>query len=285
MSAAALALVLPSAVAHATWNMLAKRSNGGLPYVWLAGAMSSLLMVPVVIGVALAGEAHMKPEAVPWMVASGAIHIGYYTMLQRGYGSGDLSVVYPLARGTGPLLATVGAVVILSESPSALTLLGAGAILSAIMLIGLSALRRSAHQRRAALYALATGAFIATYTLWDKHGVDGLGTSPVVYLFGGEVVRTAVMLPLALRRREETLFEWREHRTEVMGNAVLAPISYGLFLSALALAPVSAVAPLRECGILLGVVLGGQLLSEPDTGRRALAAAAMIVGIAALASG
>jgi drug/metabolite transporter (DMT)-like permease len=286
VTGAALALVLPSAAAHATWNMLAKRSDGGLVFVWLGGVLGLVPLTCAALVVVAIGDAGLSAAAVGWMAGSAAIHAVYFLTLQRGYRSADLSVVYPLARGTGPLLAFVAAIVLLDESPDALQVLGAAAIVGSVLSLGLHGARRSGDQRAGAAYALVTGVLIAGYTLWDKHGVDGIDTNPVIYLLGVEIARATLVAPLALRRgRDAIAREWRANGDELRGFAILAPLSYVLFLSALALAPVTLVAPLRELSILIGVALGGQLLAEEDTPMRAVAAVAMVFGVVAISVG
>ncbi len=135
------------------------------------------------------------------------------------------------------------------------------------------------------LWALVTGVLISAYTLWDKHGVDGLDVQPVVYLCGVEICRLLLFLPLMRGRREELAETWRTNRGHLAGFGLMAPLSYGLFLSALALAPVTLVAPLRELSILFGVVLGGQFLAEGHTWSRALVAVVIVAGVSAIAVG
>lgn len=105
MSAAVLGLVLVAAVLHATWNVLAKRASGGIAFIWLSFLMSIVLYTPVAVAVAIVTHAHVGPVQIAFMAGNGALHLVYFVTLQRGYRSGDLSVVYPLARGTGPLIA------------------------------------------------------------------------------------------------------------------------------------------------------------------------------------
>ena len=287
MTAAALALVIPSAAAHAGWNLLAKSSGGGLPYIWLGGILSLGVLVPASAIAALAAgeDLGLSASAAAWMAGAAAIHGTYFFTLQSGYRAADLSVVYPLARGTGPLLSFVVAIAILGESPTALQALGALMIVGAVLALGLTAARRAPHHRAGILWALATGALIATYTLWDKHGVDGLDVQPIAYLCGVELCRALLFAPLVARRREELTAEWSENRRNLIGFALMAPLSYVLFLFALALAPVTLVAPLRELSILFGVALGGQFLAEGHTWSRALAAAVVVAGVSAISVG
>jgi uncharacterized membrane protein len=222
MTPLALGLVLAAAWCHASWNLLLKRAGGGLGgsavFVWLFLAVAAVIWAPIAIAVAVIERPHIGGAQLLFMGGSGVLHLGYFLLLQRGYGKGDLSVVYPLARGTGPVLATVGAVVVLSEHPSALGLAG-----GALVACGILSLGRGGRTPAAVGYALATGALIAVYTLWDKHGVDALAVPPVLYDWVGNAVRSALLAPLAFRRRDELRSIWRVHRLDVLGIAVLAP--------------------------------------------------------------
>ena len=283
----ALVLVLAAAVFHATWNLLAKRvGSGGAVFVWLFGAFSVLIYAPLALGVILLQGPHLGPAQLAFMFGSGALHLGYFVVLQRGYAVGDLSLVYPLARGTGPLLATVGAVVLLGERPGVVAVCG---IL--LITLGVFLLTREPGSFRGpglgmgVVYGLLTGGFIAAYTLWDKHAVSALLIPPLLQSWATTVVTVALLTPLALRHRKEALSLWRAHRPEVLGVAVLSPLSYILVLTALVFTPVSYVAPAREISILIGVLMGTQLLAEGHAASRLLAAGAMVAGVVALALG
>jgi drug/metabolite transporter (DMT)-like permease len=291
MTFLALALVLAAAVFHATWNLLAKRvGEGGAVFVWLFGLFSVLLYAPLALVVILVQGPHLGTAQLVFMFGSGVLHLGYFVALQRGYSVGDLSLVYPLARGTGPLLATVGAVLLLGERPGALAISGVLLItLGVFLLTGESGSVRGGGLgrglRRGVFYGLLTGGFIAAYTLWDKHAVSALLIPPLLQSWATTVVTVGLLTPLALRRREKALSLWRAHKPEILGVAVLSPLSYILVLTALVFTPVSYVAPTREISILIGVLMGTQLLAEGHTTGRLVAAAAMVAGVAALALG
>jgi drug/metabolite transporter (DMT)-like permease len=283
----ALVLVLVAAVFHATWNLLAKRVGaGGAVFVWLFGLLSVFIYAPLALGVILLQAPHLGPAQLVFMFGSGALHLGYFVVLQRGYAVGDLSLVYPLARGTGPLLATVGAVILLGERPGAVAVSG---IL--LITLGVFLLTREPGGFRGpglglgVVYGLLTGVFIAAYTLWDKHAVSALLIPPLLQSWATTLVTVALLTPLAVRHRKEALSLWRARKPEVLGIAVLSPLSYILVLTALVFTPVSYVAPAREISILIGVVMGTQLLAEGQAASRLLAAGAMVVGVAALALG
>lgn len=286
MTTFALALVLASAVAHATWNLFAKRSGGGVPFLWLALTLSIPLYAPIAVAAVLLSGAHIGPVEIAWMFVNGALNVAYFIFLQRGYRAGDLSIVYPLARGTGPVLATIGAILIFGERPTPLAI--AGAVSIAVGVFVLTGDPRKLRERgvgTAVTYALLTGVTIATYTLWDKRGVSVLLIPPVLYEWGSNVARCLILTPFALPRWAEVRREWSANRTAALAVASLSPLAYMLVLTALAISPVSYVAPAREIGILLGVFIGARTLAEADIGRRSVAAALMVGGVIALALG
>jgi drug/metabolite transporter (DMT)-like permease len=288
-------LVLTAGLFHALWNLLAKRAGGGgAPFVWLYTALSALLYTPVATApVFILGETHMSAVGLLFVLGTAVLHIGYFLSLQKGYAVGDLSLVYPLARGTGPLLASAAAIAIFGERPGPVAVLGilliGGGVFalaweSAGSTTGACPAERRA-RRLGVAYGVLTGAFIAGYTLWDKQAVSGLALSPVLYYWAALSVQALLLAPVALRRKDEVRAAWRTHRPEVLGVAVLSPLSYLLILTALVFAPVSHVAPAREVGILIGTALGGGLLREGNAPRRLLAAGAIVTGIVALVLG
>ena len=135
------------------------------------------------------------------------------------------------------------------------------------------------------IYGLLTGAFIAAYTIWDKHAVSALLIPPLLQSWVTTLVTTGLLTPLAVRHRGKVLAIWREHKIEAFGVAVLSPLSYILVLTALVFTPVSYVAPAREISILIGAAMGASLLAEGDVRRRLAAATVMVLGFAALALG
>lgn len=280
MSPLILSLVLVAAVVHAAWNLLAKPAGGGVAFVWLCAAVSALLWLPVAAVAQAVDPGRIDLTAAGLMAGAGVMHALYFVALQRGYAEGDLSLVYPLARGVGPLLSTAAAIAVLGERPSLLALAGAVAILgSVLLLVG------SPRGGAGAGWAVLTGVAIASYTLWDKHAVDGAGVEPIAYFCGTSLANAAVLTPWALARREAVATAWRDTRRQVLGVGALSPLAYVLVLYALVHAPVSAVAPAREVSIVIGATLGTTLLAEGDRRRRLLAAAGTLAGITLLALG
>lgn len=288
MTVPALLLVLAAAFAHAIWNLAAKRSGGGLPFVWLTGLVSFAFYVPVVALYAWWRPFDLPAGTWPVIVGSGLIKTAYALLLQRGYRHGDFSLVYPLARGTGPLLSTLAAIAIFSERPTPLALAGGAMIVASVFHLtgGGSVLHADrAHLRRGLIYGFVCGCCIAAYTVWDQRAVSHLGLPPPFYDFGTQVVLFVVLTPFALPRRTEVALAWREHRGKVLTVAFLAPTAYILILTAMTFTPVSYIAPAREISILFGTLLGARVLKEADGRRRILAATGMVAGVIALALG
>lgn len=297
MSALGVALVLASAVCHATWNLFAKRAEaGGAAFVWLMATAGAALYAPAAAVVFLVvRHGHVTGAQGIAFAGSAVLHAVYFSVLQRGYREGDLSVVYPVARGTGPLLASVGAVVLLGERPSPLGGAGIALICVGIFLLGLpdrtaaprsaAAARRNRAAHTGFLFGLLTGVLIAVYTVWDGHAVADLHAAPVLLMWTDDFGRFVLLAPLVARRADLVRETWAEHRWRVLGGGLLSPLSYILVLTALTFSPVTAVAPLRECSVLLGVLFGARLLAEGGVKRRLAASAAVVAGAAAVALG
>lgn len=286
MTSFALALVLASAFIHATWNLLAKRAGGGAAFLWLFAALSALFYAPIVFAVIIFQQPHISAITLLFILGSAIIHIGYFLLLQRGYRTGDLSLVYPLARGTGPIISTTAAIVFLGERPTLIAL--SGAILIAIgvfLFTGSPRQLRNTGSYQAVAYALLTGILIAAYTLWDKYAVSVQLIPPLLFDWSCNLGRTALLTPFALLNWEDVCMEWRTHRFEAIGVALLSPLAYILVLTALVISPVSYVAPAREISILIGAVMGTRLLKEGSAPRRLVAASTMVLGVVALAVG
>ena len=281
MTLFALTLLLAAAFIHATWNLLLKRAEGGPVFQWLFAVLSVGLYLPAVLVLCWYRPFHLDAKVVAVMAGSSLLHTLYYGVLQRGYRAGDLSVVYPLARGTGPFLAVIGAVLIFGERPGAGVLAGGLLIiLGVFVLSGGGAWSRSDGPARAAvIYGLATGVVIASYTLWDKNAVSGWSIAPLLLDWGTNCGRSILLAPIAMRRRGELRAAWQEHRREALGVALLNPLAYILVLTALQVTPVSHIAPAREISILIGSLMGIRLLGEGNPKIRLLGATSMTLGL------
>ena len=285
MTLGALILILAAAFIHASWNLLNKRASGHVTFTWLVAVLSAIFYTPVALAVIFVTHLEIGVVELGLMAGSAALHSAYFILLNQGYRIGDLSLVYPLARGTGQLLSTIAAILLLGERPSALAVAGALLIICGVVVITGSPKSLRGSVKTAVLYAAVTGLFIAAYTLWDKQAVSRFAVPPLILDWGSNLGRTIFLTSLPARYPRETRVEWREHRFEAIGVAVLAPLSYILVLTAMQFTPVSYVAPAREISILIGTAMGTRLLAEGDGPRRLIAASAMVLGVVALAIG
>jgi drug/metabolite transporter (DMT)-like permease len=284
----ALALVLFSAFVHASWNFLLKKSGGGAGLITAANAVSLVAYAPLAAALAWYSGYRPEPMHLVLMLASGMIHTAYFLLLDRAYRSGgDLSIVYPLARSTGPLLTVGVAILLLGERPSTIAI--GGAILigaSALLLAGNPFAWHKSEARHAVGFALLTGCVIAAYTIFDKASVANWLIPPLIYDWGCNAFRVCVLVPSTRTRAPGAISRaWREKRAAVIAIALLSPLSYILVLTAMVFTPVSLVAPAREVSILFAALMGAHFLREGDLARRVVAALGMVLGISGLALG
>jgi drug/metabolite transporter (DMT)-like permease len=294
MTPLALALVLAAALCHATWNLVAKKSGGGGNFFVLMGSiLVTILWLPVVIWTGYQEVSHWGWTAWAMLSASAVVHVLYFRSLLHGYAVSDLTVVYPVARGSGPLLSSIGALLLMGEHMSVLSGIGALLVVAGVFLIaGGPGLWREAHDpskrervKRGLLWGAITGGFIAGYTVIDGYAVKVLLISPILVDYVGNVLRVPVMLPFALRDPSGFMQAFRQQWKAAVVIATLGPLSYIMVLYAVRLAPLSHVAPAREVSMLFAALLGGQLLGEGDRVVRLVGAACIALGVVGLAFG
>lgn len=286
MSATAFGLVLAAALMHATWNLAAKRAQGGQLFLLLCSIMAlGIYALPVAFVVA---EQGLPRTLTSWLAIalSAVVHIGYSSVLQHAYRQADLSVVYPVARGTGPLLSVGLATWLLGERPSAQALVGVAIVIVGVFwLAGGRTLLKSPDARvRAGLFwGSITGLFIASYTTVDAYTVRSLAVAPLLLDYVSHALRVTATAPYAWRHREETVREWKRTFRYALVIALLGPLGYLLVLHALRFASVSYVAPARELSMLFAALLGVRLLAEGEAMRRVACAALIAVGVGLIA--
>jgi drug/metabolite transporter (DMT)-like permease len=274
--------VLLAAAAHATWNLFAKKAAGSRHFVWLYSLGSVLLYLPVVIWICIQQRPHFEPRQYLALAATSVLHLGYSLSLQAGYRASDLSLVYPIARGFGPLLSFAGAVLLLGEQPTWLSALGLVLIVAGILLV--AGLTREPHRapRKGIFFGLLTGLFIASYTVNDGWAVKVLAISPFIVDFTGNCLRIVILTPIAWRDRTAAMRELREYAGPAAVVSVLGPLGYILVLFAMRIAPISHIAPARELATLAGAYMGSKLLSERTTPERIIGAVCIVVGVVSL---
>ncbi len=285
-----IGLVALSAVLHVAWNVRLKTAGDPLRAATVGMLAASAAIVPVGIGAWLvAGRPNLPGEGIALGVVSGVVEAGYFILLAAAYRRGDLSVVYPIARGTAPLLAVFFGVVLLGERLGLAGTAGVGLLIAGFLLLQRPwrALRRGGSGLDPAVaFALATGVTIATYTLIDRLGtrlIEPLTYAAILW------VTTSVVLVGWVRfvAGGRVLSAGRaETRSAALGG-FLTLGAYVLILTALSVAPLSGVAPLRESATVVAAAWGSVRLSEAvdrrETGRRVGASLLIVAGALLLA--
>jgi drug/metabolite transporter (DMT)-like permease len=276
MSGLVTSAVLAAAILHATWNALVK--SDGDRMILLGG----MVAVEALICLALLSFFPLPPvSAIPFLIASALLHSTYKLFLLRAYSLGDLSQVYPIARGSAPLLVALFAALFAGE---ALTLETVGGV--AIIAVGIMSLSflsggfaRSGRGMLAA--SLATGTMIAAYTVVDGSGARHLG-SPHVFMIWATILDAAIFLPAVILLRKDAvrrmLRRWRP--ATLAGGITLG--AYWLVVWALTQAPMASVSALRETSVIFGALIGSLLFKEPQGRRRVLAATLVAAGVVLL---
>jgi len=288
MTPLSLGLILLSALAHSTWNLLLKRSTDQELFVWWLLVASSVLLVP--LGVVLYWLHPLDQTGWLFVLATVVLHILYFLLLGRGYARADLSLVYPIARGVGPMLVPILAVVFLRETISGLAIAGIVAIVVGIYAVSLSgAIRQLMRQPLNLLrnpgtrYAILTGLTIATYAIVDKRGVGHV--QPFLYMYLMTLGCALGLSPYALSKWGARAIsgEWRANPKPIIAAGLLTFLGYGLVLTAFSMSRVSYVAPAREVGIVLGVLMGVFILKEPFGRGRIIGSLVIVAGVVLIA--
>lgn len=293
MTLNAFGLIILAGLIHACWNIVAKKAGGDSRFAFFTSLLLMLVWAP--LGWYLGRDVVPLWGAVEWgfVAASGLLHVGYFVILLRGYRKADLTVVYPLARGSGPLMSSLVAITLLGERISALGVAGIAGVVGGVFLIaGGPAMLRAAHDpaarervHKGVFYGLLTGAFIASYTVVDGYAVKILLMSPILVDYMGNFVRVALLAPVVLRDLPKAGQLWRAQWRFALLVAVVSPVAYVLVLYAMKEAPMSHVAPAREVSMLFAALIGGHLLGEGDRVARICGAVLIAAGVTALALG
>mgnify|MGYP000216873716 CR=1 FL=1 len=284
MTTPVLLLVLFSGFIHAFWNYLAKTIPSGAPFVWLLAAVMSVILLPgVLIYGALYGFGWSAGD-VAVLVVTGFLHLIYFLVLQKGYQVSDLSVVYPLARGSGPTFTTIGAVLFLNETVTVWSVTGLATVVAGVLLVaGVAQRTGDAQKRRAGIfYGIGTGVLIAAYTVWDGYAVKNRALAPLFIEYFSHPIRVAVLAPVAWKRWPEVCAIWDAHKWKTMLIGAISPLAFIMVLYAMKTAPVHFVAPVREVSIVFGVIFGAKLLTEENFRPRLIGSLLILAGIVLL---
>ena len=295
MDSAALAFIAIAAVLHAAWNILLKTGGDALRTATIGIVAASAVLVPVVlVAWAMTGQPEVPPKAWAIGIVSGAVEVAYFIFLAAAYRRGDLSVVYPLARGSAPLLAVAVGVLVLGEELAPVAWLGVELLLAGLLVVQRPwvLLRAPGAARAGAGFALLTGAMIATYSSLDRVGVQL--APPWLYaailwpVCAIGLVGVAWVRPRIAGGRYAAPDEPLRIGRSVLGG-LLTFTAYFFVLAALARAPLAIVAPLRESAVLLtsawGVVRLGEAAGRREVTFRVAGSLLVLAGAIVLAVG
>jgi uncharacterized membrane protein len=283
MSGLALGLVLVAAFLHASWNYLAKKSRNKIAFIWWAILFSTILFFPMFIYFWPAVT--ISPAGWACIVATGILHAFYFWFMGGAYERGDLSLVYPLSRGTGPMLVPILAVLFINEQLSFPGVLGITLVIAGIYVIHLrsfsipSFLEPFLSMRgSASLWALCTGVTIAGYSLVDKVGVTLV--YPPVYIYLMFVISLLLLSPYVfVKVRLDLKKEWNINKVKILIVGFLDLFTYLLILFALQISKVSYVAAAREVSIVFSAYLGIMLLREKNAPQKLAGAVLISLGV------
>ncbi|MGW6393600.1 EamA family transporter [Streptomyces sp. NPDC055103] len=268
--------VLVAAVTHASWNAIAHHIKEQLLSFTLISGGGALIGLVTAVFVPLPAAG-----AWPYLVSSALLHIGYYALLMRSFTLGDFGQMYPIARGTAPLVVTVLAAVLLDEVPGGWQLLGVAVACAGLTGLALWGIRGKDSRPHwpALLAAGATGLSIALYTVVDGVGVRASGTS-LGYIAWLMILQGLVIPAYALwTRRAALLPRLRPYAGLGLVGALLSVSAYALVLWAQTKAPLAPIAALRESSIIVGAAIGALFFKERFGGPRVAAAGLMAIGI------
>ncbi len=274
----ATVLAVGSAAIHASWNLLIKTGRDRTLSGW--GQFSA---AAVLAGLALCVVGFPGRAAVPYLVATATIHIVYVECLVAAYHHGDFSIAYPIARGSGAVLAALAAVVLLGDSMSSLAWASIAVAAGGLISLRWGADLTDASDSLAMVFALGTGVMIAAYSVVDAAGARAVDSGVSYGLASVGAAGVAVTLanlarPSRRRRAGELLVDWRRHLAGGAGTLV----AYTMVLVAVRRAPVGYVTMLRESSVVLGALIGWLVLAEPMGSRRVVSSAVVLAGLVAL---
>ena len=283
MTGTALSIVLVAALLHALWNYLTKTSRNKIAFIWWAILFSTIIFLPMF----LYYWPTVTISAAGWgcIIATGIFHAFYFWFMGGAYQRGDLSLVYPLSRGSGPLFVPILAVLLLNEQLSALGVAGIALVIAGIFGIHLRSFSVQSMREPfmairggASLWAFCTGGTIAGYSLVDKVGVNIV--HPPVYIYLMFIITLLLLTPLVfVKVRRDLKTEWKMNKIKILGVGFLQLFTYMMILFALQIGKVSYVAAVREVSIVFSALIGTVLLREKNAPQKFFGAVLICAGV------
>lgn len=268
----AFLLVILAATLHALWNFTAKKASGNLSVIWIGLVLAAIAIIPFLFF--LSPEQTFISKAWPFVLATGIIHAIYFFALAKAYEHGDISVVYPISRGSGIAGTAIIAYLLLQEKISSIGTVGILLISLGILLLGLT----NIHQKRSIFFSLLVAVMIIAYSIVDKLGVGII--HPISYILGLVLLTTFFLAPyMLIKRRRELLSAMKNMKKYSLIIGLGSGGTYLIILFVFQMAPVSYVVATREVAVALGVLLGILFLKEQSTVQKIICITGIVIGM------
>ena len=265
---------------HAVWSIAAKAGSPArdpIGFIWGSSLIAAAVIAPVALWSVWHTPPHW-PSLLLGAVVAGVTQLVYFLTVQLSYAVGDVSILYPMARGLGPTLSMAGALLLFGERPALVSLLGGVTIIMGVVLISVWGSRGARLSPSVLGFGVATGALIATYTLWDTFVMRELGSPPFVHIWVIVLLEALLLTPVMLIRKRPALAPFRETRGPLLLAGFTTMVSYVAILFAIRMAPASLVAPMREMSVVLVSLAGWLLFKEPNPVPRVGGALIVVLG-------
>lgn len=268
----AFLLVILAATLHALWNFTAKKASGNLSVIWVGLVLAAIATIPFLFF--LSPEQIFVSKAWPFILATGIIHAVYFFAIAKAYEHGDISIVYPIARGSGIAGTAIIACLLLQEEISSVGTVGILLISMGTLLLGLT----NVHQKRGIFFSLLVAIMIIGYSIVDKLGVGII--HPLGYIFGLVLLTTFFLAPYILINKRQELFSAMKNMKKY--SLIIGLGSGGTYLIILfvfQMAPVSYVVAARELAVAIGALSGFIFLKEQFSAQKLLGIVGIVIGM------
>lgn len=282
MSIMAITIITIAALIHAAWNAVAKKAIDVIVFAWLSCLFATIIYSPIAAYVLCNMNSPLDATACGALFTTVLCTCVGFLCILLGYKIGDYSVMYPVSRGTGPLIATMAAILFLNERPSIAALAGIAMIVLGVFIIGGGFTITTRAKAKPVAFGILTGALIANTTVWAKHCISNHGIPFFLVDYAAIFGMLLIISPYVFKKRELLKREWQENKNAALIVGICRSLAYLLVLFVLSTTPVYYVAPLREMSILFATIIGAKLFKEGHSRRRLAAAFVLFSGLVSL---
>jgi len=262
MESLAFILVIFSTLTHAIWNLILKKVQGGVVFLWIFTTFTWVLYIPIIILNFNRISSFLNISSFLFCTLSIIMHILYFFLLEKAYYYGDLSIIYPITRGLSPVFTIIFAICFMNESLNIFEILGTGLILFGTFLLSITSEKNIQMKKAGLFFAILCSISITTYTLTDKYIMATLAVSPFLLDFLNNIGRSIVLTPYIFKNSSKAKYLFKNYKKEAFIIAILSPISYLMILFAMKHMQISIISPMRQLSIVIGSFLGIVVLKE-----------------------